>query len=507
VELRRGRAIIPTVLFLFFGGAHVLFAQTAGPAGPAAKDFPPKDELKKAVLGVAEFRFVGSDIRSQYFGKNIARLFLEKVLEIKTHSLGPEEHPAYVKGIVAEYRKRKIKEIDDLYAKRDSLTFGGLSISTAAKYAEYTAAINEIKTLLARLDDLPPEEIEVIREKELAHLKMNADDNRLLPPVIGNPAAAASAGKVDYLLWGTVEAEVSDFFTVTVHFFGTRSGKTLFSARAVGRFTEMDRIVEDIFQELAGAVVGREWAHLEISAEPKDAGIFVDGGLIGIGKASLPYAVPGTFRVLIRAAGHETVEEEIALEPFRRQKKTYTLQVLESNPFYIGSVPPGAKLYLGSLRMGDLPLEVAGNLSPQMGRIELEGYKSKVFSYPPPEEEQTTFHVLPRDIYPWEDRIEAKRSDFYSALGWFILSIPFPILLNGMYETESFGYLQYTSRASYDRETARGMAKDLNFMYYSYFGSLFISGSLLFNALVKLFDYIRVGEESRRFPDTKKTKD
>jgi hypothetical protein len=511
MDLGRRCAFLSAVFFasvyFFFSGPLLISAQTPAPESTVPTNFPPKDELKKVVLGVAEFRFIGTDVRDRYFGKNVARLFLEKVLEIKTHNIGSEEESSYAEGIIAEFRRQKIKEIDGIYLKRDALLFSSLSVSTAAKFAEYTAAIDKAKKVLSRLADLPASEIVILREKELAHLKMNTDDNRLLPPVLGYPAAAAAAGKVDYLLWGTIEAEAADYFTVSAYFFGSRSGRILYSSRAVGQFAEMDRIVDGMFQDLAAAVTGREWACLSVSAEPKDAGIFVDGTLIGIGKASLPYTLPGTYRVLIQAAGYETIEEEVILGPFRREKKAYTLPVLDSDLFYIGSVPPGAKMYLGSLRMGDSPLTVPDNLTPQMGRLELEGYKTKVFPYPA-EVESKTVHVLPRNIYSWEERIETKRSDFYRALGWFILSIPFPVLLNGLYETGSFGYLQYTASASYDRDTARGMAKDLNFLYYSYFGSLFISGSLLFNAVIKLFDYIRVGEESQRYPDkTKEKKD
>ena len=317
----------------------------------------------------------------------------------------------------------------------------------------------------------------------------------------GDPALAAAAGQVDYLVYGTVEEELAGYYSVTARFYGVLAEKVLYTGHGSGELDEMDRVVDELFQDFATAVTGRDWAVLDVVAEPKEAGVFIDGKLAGIGKARLAYATPGVYKVEVKAAGYGAAFEEVVLIPSAREKRTLSLPPLDAERIILNAIPPGASFYRGSLRVGNVPLVVEESGKAEISRLRLEGYKDEIFAFP--SDNDARLHLLPRDIFTWEDRIEKKREDFYTALGWFVLSVPFPVLFYGFFESEAYGYIQYTS-SSYDRETARGMAEKRNILYYSYLGSLFVSGSLLLNTVIKLIDYINVGEAAQKYPDRKR---
>ncbi len=509
---------IVALLLIFFLSLPPCFGQSAGTAPATSgsqsttqtkqtqtaaqgkEEFPPRDTKTQAVLGVAEFHVLRSQAQGEFLGRSVAGLFLERLSEIKTHTVDPTERKAAALGIIGSSRRKLLKEIDDYYAKRDLILFSGLAQARSDKVVEYSSAMEAGREKLRKLNFLSWEDVEIVREKKLALAKANVE-GKFLDPVKGDPALAAAAAQADYLVYGTVEEELAGYYSVTVNLYGVLAEKVLYSGYASGELDEMDRVVDELFLEFATAVSGRDWAVLDVAAEPKDAGIFINGNLAGIGKARLAYTSPGIYRVEVKAAGYEGAVEEAVLIPFAREKKTFSLVPLDARKIILNSIPPGASFYRGALREGNLPLEIAESGKPEISRLELEGHKGEIFVFP--SDNDRRIHLLPRDIFTWEERIEKKREDFYSALGWFVLSVPFPVLFYGLFESEAFGYLQYT-RGSYDRSTARGMAEKKDILYYSFLGSLFLSGSFLLDAVIKLIDYINVGEAAQKYPDRKR---
>jgi hypothetical protein len=253
-----------------------------------------------------------------------------------------------------------------------------------------------------------------------------------------------------------------------------------------------------MFFRLAASLAGRPWASLDITTDPPYAHIYVDGELAGIGRARLAYVRPRAYRLSFYADGCDVLEDFVSLEPESRQEKDYRLQSVPQETLLIETIPPGADVYFGALKKGVTPLILPLGATPDILSLNLEGYKSKVFPFT--SADIASAHVLPRDIVSWDERIAAKRADFYRSLGFTILSVPIPVLLYGAYQNEVFGFIQYTRRPGFDYDEAMRKEKKYRILYYAYFGSLFLSGSLIVNTIQKLIDYIRTGEESQRYP-------
>jgi hypothetical protein len=461
----------------------------------------PADTLTEAVIGVAEFRFNASEARTAFLGGNVARLFREKLSEISIHELNEEEGGQYALGIIAAEREKILRRIEELRASRDALFFPGTALRDSSRGESLTGDIEKEQEKLRRINALAPSEITLIREKKLRLLEPAGTAAAELLPPVQNPQQAARDAKVDYLLWGSIREEVAGLISITASLYSARAKSALFSGFATGTVDEMESLVDRLFTSLAEAVAGRPWATLEIRTDPKNALVFVDGSLRGIGNVKLPYIRPGTYRVSIYADGYDTLEKEILLEARSRQNLSLDLAPAPLPEVTLETFPSGADVYLGAMKQGVTPLQLPLGATPDILSMSQEGHKTIVFPSTAAGIAET--HILPRDIISWEERIETKRAGFYRAWGFFILSLPLPLMLYGAYQNQSFNFIQYTRSSGFDIDRARGMEKKGKILYYAYFGSLFLSGSLFVNTIQKLLDYIRTGEESQKYPDSR----
>ncbi|MDR1933166.1 MAG: PEGA domain-containing protein [Spirochaetales bacterium] len=491
---------------IFAGLFFALFAVCLLPGQTSSTEWEiPRDTLAEAVIGVAEFSYTAGrrpSVSQSFLGVSIARLLREKLHEIKTHEIDGWERGEYAMSIIFAERETIRKKLNELLASRDALYFSGISVRDEQKRKTLTEEIEPLRERLRILETLDHETIEIIPEKKLTLLATAADEG-LLPPVM-EPQSAAAKARVDYLLWGTVHEEAAGLLSLTVSLYAARSRQTLFSGAATGSPDELDSLVDRLFFRMAASLAGRPWASLDITAQPPDAYIYVNGELTGIGGARLAYVRPGSYHLSFHADGYELLEVDVALEPESRQTVNYRLTPADQPAVFLETFPPGADVYFGALKKGVSPFVLPLGATPDILFINLEGYKSKVL--PSTSQELSSVHTLPRDIVSWDDRIAAKRADFYRSLGFLILSVPIPVMLYGAYRNEAFGYIQFTGQPGFDYDKAVDMERQYKIMYYAYFGSLFLSGSLLVNTVQKLMDYIRVGEESQKYPEGIKRK-
>ena len=400
--------------------------------------------------------------------------------------MDPAERKAAALGIIGSTRRKLLKEVDDFYGKRDAIIFSGLAEAKSEKVVEFTSGMEAAREKLRRLSFLAWEDIEIVREKKLSLAKPNTE-GRFLDPVTGDPALAAAAGQVDYLVFGTVEEELAGYYSVTAQLYGVLAEKVLYSGHGSGELDEMDRVVDELFQDFATAVAGRDWAVLDVTAEPKDAGVFIDGKLAGIGKARLAYATPGVYKVEVKAAGYGDGFEEVVLIPGAREKRNLKLPPLDAAKIILNAIPPGASFYRGSLRVGNVPLVVEESGKPEISRLQLEGYKDEIFTFPSDNDYPAS---SPSSGTSSPGRTGSRKSGRTSTppSAGSCFPCPFPSFSTAFSRAKPTATSNTRVEPTIIRQ-ARGMAEKRNILYYSYLGSLFVSGSLLLNTIIKLMDY------------------
>ncbi|MDR1317482.1 MAG: PEGA domain-containing protein [Spirochaetales bacterium] len=473
----------------------------------------PLDTLVDMLVGVAEFRYIpasaakqpggissawDSQTPSTFIGVNLAKIFREKIKEIIVHEIGEDALAGYVGSIITAEKEIVLKKIDELRGNRDALIFSGTAVPDESKYDSFSVEIEVQKERLEFLSGLGVADIEVIREKNLKLLSAGTGTAEELFPPVMDPRAAAAQAKVDYMLWGTLREEGGGLLRLSVSLYAARQKKIVFSGSSSGSVDQLDLLADRVFSRLASSLTGRSWATLDITTSPSYAHIYVDGELLGIGNTRLAYVKPGSYHLSFYSDGFEVLEQDIVLENESRQTIRCELTPVFLEPVLLQTFPAGADVYFGALKKGVTPLLLPLGATPDILSISLDGYKSRVLAST--SVDLTAVHVLPRDVFSWDERIQAKRSDFYRSLGFTILTVPAMIFLYGAYQNESFGSMQYMGRSGYDYNRALDMQKDTNLLRYAYLGSVFLFGSLVVNTIQNLLDYIHTSEESQKFP-------
>jgi hypothetical protein len=467
-------------------------------------DAIPPDTLAEAFIAVAEFRYLPASADgapAPFLGVNLAKIFCEKIKEITIHEIGENERSDYAESIIKAQRTAVLKKIDELMKNRDALFFPGAAVWDEAKLNSLTEEIAYQKERLEFLLRLEAADIEIIEEKKLTLLSSATGMTEGILRPVSDPRSAAAAAKADYLLWGTLKDDAAGVLRLSVSVYAARQNKTISSASASGSTDQLELLADRVFFRLASALTGRPWANLDIATNPSQAYIYVDGVLQGIGNTRLAYVKPGMYHLSFYSDGYEALERDVFLEHESRQTINIELSPVFSEPVLLRTLPEGADVYFGALKRGVTPLLLPLGLTPDIISISLDGYKSRVL--PSTSEELASTHLLPRDVFSWDERIQAKRADFYRSLGFTILTVPAAIFFYGAYQSESFGLLQYsqnTGRGGYDYDHALSVQRRANLLRYAYLGSLFLFGSLVINTIQNLLDYIQTGEESQKFP-------
>lgn len=457
-------------------------------------------EPQEFQLGVTEFLTSVESPTLKPLGQTIGRMFLEKLQGLEKKRVHPVEREGFIRGLVKRDRIGELKKLDELILKRDQLALSSQKTQQISSYVELTTRIHDTLQRIRALEALDPSTTPLEKEEiPLRWIEANRKGG-LLNPVRSTYGDSCKEAKVDYLITGEVEEVFGNILSIRVVLYSDIAEKVLYEQETMGTINELETLVEQLVPDLVTLLLGEEWGTLELVVQPKDAGIFLNGKLIGIGKVRKAYLPVGVYRIEVQRPGYQFFTQEFVLSSRELKKMEITMEAVALEPFQIASLPSNAAFYLGAERKGDTPLFLEES-ADSIGRIEKEGHKAFVFSLESqPRDLQV---VLPKDLFPWKDRIERKREDFYRAFGWFVLSLPLPILLYGYYENESFRYIQYSKSSRYDPTEAGKWSDRLNGIYYGYLGTLFLSSSLLANALVTLVDYLRTGEVSVNYPDQK----
>ncbi|GAB4370682.1 MAG: hypothetical protein Kow009_07100 [Spirochaetales bacterium] len=462
------------------------------------------NEPSELRIGVAEFQTRVESPTMKQVGRTVGRTFLERLQYLTKKRIGSVERRGFVRGLLKRTRISELKRLDELLRKRDQVA---LFTHTEQERSTYVVLTEQIHESLQRIQDLekldpvgtPLEE----EEKPLKWADVN-EKGELLPPVRSTYRNACKEARIDYLVSGEVEEVYEDVFSLRVVLYSDIAEEVLYEKETMGTSDEVETLVEQLLPDVVTIILGMEWGSLEIRVQPSDAGIFLDGSLVGIGTVRKPFLPVGVYHVEVQRSGYQMITQEVSLVPHQWSRLDLSMEPLSLSPMRITSLPEGASVYLGAQRGGDTPLFLDAADSDSIGRIEKEGYKSYVFPVESGEGQgQDMQVVLPKDLVPWKARIEKKREDFYKAFGWFVLSLPLPVLLYGYYENESFRYIQYSNSGGYDPTKEADWTNRLDGIYFGYLGTLFLSSSLLVNAIVSLVDYLQTGEASVTYPDQK----
>ncbi len=188
---------------------------------------------------------------------------------------------------------------------------------------------------------------------------------------------------------------------------------------------------------LTNSLLNRPWSRLKMITDPPHAEIWIDGRLRGLGAADLGILEPGSFRVIVRAGGYQSIQEVVEVARGQSLVKEWRLQPRENFKRRIITEPPEARVWIGGRYRGLTPLEILGSDEPQYLEIELAGF-NPIARTIWPEENEINLNLEPSTE---ERKLDEARSWFYVALGSFTVTFFTYILFRGL----EYEYLQLSN--------------------------------------------------------------
>lgn len=458
------------------------------PAGGLREQPPPEAELRPEDpreewrLGISTFTGRDLPAEAEYVTQQLPLLIREELSDVDTHAYGKQERDAYRRALKNRALLEAGRAVDQAIARRDRA-------AAAERRGEAAAAVREATQDLRILEGMAPSSIVVPEEKPLVLL---GDAGGLLP-ADRSPRSLVEEEDLDAVIHGVVR-DLDGFIEVEVRLYSRYRERELFRETRVTRPARVYEATAELRDRLVTAVLGRPWARLTVRSPEEDASIYVDEELVGIGEAQLPRARTGLRSVRVVRPGGASVTEVVELEARGAKELDITVPTPESGEVTLRSSPSGASIYIESTWRGTTPLTVERPAQVLPFRMTLDGYNEVTGSLGPASPEMIERELVPA-VVDQARLVEERRDTFYRAFAATVLSVPVPVIFNGLYQSilalfpGDGGPIPGTSD-----EESRRLATLGTVYFYTSRGGIFVTAGLGVNAVVQLLRYVEASQ-------------
>ncbi|TVQ37956.1 MAG: PEGA domain-containing protein [Spirochaetaceae bacterium] len=469
-----------TMVLLVLVLCPVLLHGRARPEEPA----PPIDERKTWRVGVLPFDAAGLTPEQRSLARSVPMLLLETFAGLREHRLSEDERDAQRRLILDAAVVSAGSALDREIRARDRLLFTDVTREVREERLEAAEErVAEARARFERLEAIQPAQIEVAARKPLEIRPSGAE----LLPVGVSPREIARRERLDYVFSGSIRPLDDEYLILEIYGYSAAQQRTLLRDTEILRPEEVLELIDGVVGRVAEAVLGRPWANLTVRSSQPDAAVLVDGMLYGFGAVTIQHLEPGRREVTVTYEDREHVETMVLL-PFERAELTVEFAAVEIGTIVIESEPRGADVYVDSVWMGRTPIAVNRPQQPSTVLLQRDGHHSSRFVVGPESPEVIT-RQLASDIVGWSEQTRMQRDRFYRSLGFFVVSLPAPIILNGVYDN-----LFTLLAAEPVPDDADRLRRTGNTVYWAYWGSVGVSSGLFVNMAVQLVRYIRAAE-------------
>jgi hypothetical protein len=448
----------------------------------------PEDQDEEVVVAFAELR--GEELSREYLylRSSIPRVILQRVEVLEEHTLPREEADALRQRLFEDAVADFGVELDVLLAERDAVAFSEATRDDRrARYTELQGDIDDLREQIDALLQADPRLVELIEPKSI---RFRREEPSLLPAE-RRLAVLAQEHSADFVIGGALE-EREGYVFLEMEGYNAITRERVSLGGTAGRVEEIYDLLDPVVDEIATLLLGRAWGRLEVATGLDDALILVEGQAAGFGRAALSYLEPGNTKVRILLSGEQVYETDVVVEPFGSVLVAPELALPEGEQITLVSDPPGADVYVDSIWTGRTPLLLDRPLTPTAAILSKEDYlRGRVLLGPGSPE--IVNKPLVEDIVDWGEEIQMRRDRFYRSLGWFVVSLPLPILLNGMYSNVASLYVDGRPPGLTDNASDELVGR-ANTLLWATRGTAALSAGLFVNMTVQLGRYIRAGQ-------------
>ncbi|MFP4373111.1 MAG: PEGA domain-containing protein [Spirochaetaceae bacterium] len=477
----------------FCAAALVLIpAPTAEAAGGGELDVDveiPHDERDEYLVGFQVFSGEDLSEENELLARSIPRLLRERLSTLPEHELSDAEREAIARSLLDEAIRKAGDELDAAVAARAELRFETGREDTRRRRIE--AAEEKVAEARAKLDAVravDPGTIEVAERKPLSFDEEDAepfDPDELR-------ARLAREEDLDLLVTGSIE-ELDGSIVVDVQAYNRFLERVVYEETFVGEPGGTDALVAPVREDLAEVFLGRPWGTLSVTTSRDDTAVYVDDRLVGFGEVTVDYARTGRREVRVARDGIDERSRVVNVRPSRTTEVDLSSEVREADTVRIESRPSGADVYLGSIWQGVTPITLARPEATRTVILSRDGFLDETVVLSRAAPDRVSRELVP-DPGNWPELVQERRDRFYRAFGWFALSIPVPVMLNGMYQDIAALYPGGRPSPELSDEEARRLAGTANTLLWSARGTAAVSTGLFVNMMVHLIQYIRAGQ-------------
>jgi len=477
-------------MMLFLLIASAALAPLYAASGEADSDRTlPVDDRQTWRVGFQVFD-ASDDLSAEnlYLTRSVPLLFKERLGAISTHQLTESERRAYSRQLLQDARVAAGEKLNAALAARDEILFGTQKLpQKKTSYRNAEESVEGARRRLTFLTAARPEDVKVAEQKKVEYRAGEQELVAKADPV----AVAAERDDLDILISGSI-AENDQFVFVQVEVYGRFQDEMVYRESLAMRPEDVDAGIAPLVDDIATIMLGREWATLTVKSNPADGAIMIDNVLRGFGSVTVSYLKPGFHTVTASREGSPDVTEQVTLAPQETRQVSLSFFLPHAARVAIQSEPEGADVYVDSVWRGTTPLTLPRPDTEKNLVLRRDGYLDTKVVFSPDSPDLVSRKMLP-DVIDWGGRIESRRDSFYRSLGLFALSLPIPIIINGVYQNIATLYADGTP-PGLDPGSSSRLLGTANVLYWSYWGSVGVSGGLLVNMIVKLVKYVRSSE-------------
>jgi len=316
-----------------------------------------------------------------------------------------------------------------------------------------------------------------------------ADTNGMLLKPPENPAQTCASKKIDMLVHGSIRM-VGSFVAIDAALYLASVGRDVWNATEYAAPDGIDAAVTALARPLAEAMLGKPFSLIRYEVTPAYADMAIDGKPAT--DAIQLFFAAGTHEASARAPGFSSRSVSFDVEPGNDTTVELRLDPLDAVGFSISSQPEGARVHVDGAFVGQAPVAVPPAAYPRVGRISMPGYGDvQIIIRPDAILDDQNIIMVPSDGLIFDARFDKAKDKFYRSLGWFVVSLPLPVLSGGLFQN----YYQTAGQYLADHPSPDpAITESINSRFYgwqaAFWASAAISAGLAINAIISLIGYI-----------------
>ncbi len=458
------------------------------PQGPqSGRQTAPLDARKNWAVAFTSLTGEGLTPDESYLAFSVPLLLKDRVSALSDHSFPPEELAAYQKSVIIKELRGLYQGLAQLRQQRDESLFAVPQDPKAV--ADSEKRLSDALERIHWLEALDPAEIKVEKAKPV-QFKEGTGVGKLFDAPQYSLYQYALEQDADLLIGGTVR-QIEGYILVDLWAYEPVQEQTVYTFRDAAQPERIYESLGEAAKGLVGVILGRQWASLTLVPDPPDSLTTIDGKSMGAGRVQSAYLEPGAREIRVSAPGYKEEVRTVDLAPLEEQTLSIQLEKENRPNLTLSTNPPGADVYLDSIWIGKTPLTLELPAERTRVQLGLAGFYDVPFSIGPSSPPQLSFD-LQKDIGSLQEFQKKARDDFYTAFGFFLLSLPIP-------------FFSYTFSASYARAyaqqpagstAAQNSVNTYYIFYYSYFAGIGLSASLATWMIIDLIHYITVANRT-----------